>query len=89
MPASELHPDLGTVDVILKHNKESRRPSNREHARVAPLPAYLRAADFRDDLPGLVEDRQSLGFWRVGTRQTATQRSEQQMLEGRTTVVIF
>lgn len=44
---------------------------------------YLRAADFGDNLPGFVKDRQPLGFRRVGTNQTATQRPKQQVLERR------
>lgn len=51
--------------------------------RVAVFSRYLRAADFGDDLPGFVQDGQLLGFKRVGAGQTATQRSEQQVLERR------
>lgn len=44
---------------------------------------YLRTAHFGDDLPGFIENRQPLGFRRVSTGQTATQRPKQQVLERR------
>lgn len=51
--------------------------------RAALFSQYLRTADFGDDLPGLVKDRQSLRLWGVGASQTAAQRPKQQMLERR------
>lgn len=43
--------------------------------------AYQRAADFGDHLPGFVQDRQPLWFWRVGGGQAASQRAKQQVLD--------
>lgn len=88
MSAGELHPDLGAVDVILKanHTQYAVRIWNifvEICVKAALVCLYPRTADFGDDLPGFIEDRQPLGFWRVGTRQTATQRSKQQMLQRR------
>lgn len=81
--AGELHPDLSAVDVILKPQSNFDWQSGtfwlKEQSPVSNS-RYLRTADFGDDLPGFIQDRQPLRFWRVGTGQTATQRSEQQML---------
>lgn len=50
---------------------------------MAVFSQYLRAAHFGDHLPGFVQDGQPLGFRRVGTGETATQRPKQEVLEAR------